>query len=231
MKASAIIVAAGSGRRMGQGTPKQFLSLAGKPLLYHTLSAFESTEEISEIVLLVPDEWTGRCRTEIIEKFGFKKISEVLPGGAERQDSVGIGLERSDPDCGIVVVHDGARPLVSEALIRACIAAAADYGAAVAAIPVADTLKAVKPDAKIEETISREGLWQAQTPQSFRRDVITKAFEKARAEGFRGTDDAALVEKTGDSVVVVQGSPFNLKITTPDDLLLAEAFLKIKTGS
>lgn len=226
MKATAIIVAAGLSKRMGGSIPKQFLSLLGQPLLAHTLIPFESVQEISEVILLIPAGWEEDCRKAIVEKYGFKKVSKLITGGLERQDSVYQGLKEAAARTDLIVIHDGVRPLVTKALIEASINTAATHGAAVAAIPLADTLKQVKSGDFIIETFKRDGLWLAQTPQTFQRKIIQEAYETAFRDHFYGTDDAALVERAGFPVKVVPGSATNLKVTTPEDLRLAEFFLK-----
>jgi 2-C-methyl-D-erythritol 4-phosphate cytidylyltransferase len=226
MKATAIIVAAGLGKRMGGTTPKQFHNLLGQPLLAHTLLPFESIQEISEIIVLLPGGWEERCRHEIVEKYGFKKISKLISGGKERQDSVYRGLKETSAKSELVLIHDGVRPLVTKVMIEASLGTASAHGAAVVAIPLADTLKKVVSGHLIKETLKREGFWLAQTPQTFRREIILKAFETALSDGFYGTDDSALVERAGFEVRVVPGAVTNLKVTTPEDFKVAELLLR-----
>jgi 2-C-methyl-D-erythritol 4-phosphate cytidylyltransferase len=226
MKVTAIIVAAGLGKRMGGAIPKQFLSLRGRPLLAHTLAPFEEIREIEEIFLLIPPGWEDHCRKEIVEKYGFKKVSKVVLGGQERQDSVYSGLRETSHDTDLILIHDGVRPLVTKAQIQDSITMAARYGAAVVAIPLADTLKKVGSDGSIKETLRRDDLWLAQTPQTFQKKIILKAYEAAFHEHFCGTDDAALVERAGFEVKVVPGTASNFKVTTLTDLSLAEALLQ-----
>jgi 2-C-methyl-D-erythritol 4-phosphate cytidylyltransferase len=226
MIVTAIIVAAGVGKRMGQATPKQFLPLLGQPLLAHTLIPFEAVQEVGEIIVLVPTGWEEHCRSVVIEKNGFKKVSKVISGGKARQDTVYIGLKEAATTSDVVVVHDGVRPLVTEALIQISIKTAADCGAAVVAIPLTDTLKQVTLDGLIRRTLKREGLWLVQTPQTFQKEIILEAYEGAFRDHFSGTDDAALVERAGFPIKIVPGSAMNLKITTPEDFRLAEIFLR-----
>ncbi len=228
MEATAIIVAAGLGKRMGGTIPKQFHDLLGQPLLTHTLLHFESIQEISEIIVLLPEGWEERCRHEIVEKYGFKKISKLISGGKERQDSVYRGLKEASAESELILIHDGVRPLVTRTMIEASLGVASTFGAAVVAIPLADTIKKVVSGHLIKETLSREGLWLAQTPQTFRREILLKAFEAALSNGFYGTDDAALVERAGFEVRVVPGAITNLKVTTPEDFKLAELLLKAR---
>ncbi len=226
MNVTAIIVAAGLGKRIGQKTPKQFLNLLGQPVLAHTLLPFESVQEISEVIVLLPKGWEEHCRREIIEKYDFKKVSKLISGGKERQDSVYRGLKETSAKSDLIVIHDGVRPLVTKTMIEASLTTASTYGAAVVAVPLADTLKKVVSGHLIKETLKREGLWLAQTPQTFRRDILLKAYDAAFSDGFYGTDDAALMERAGFEVRVVPGAITNLKVTTPEDLRLAEIFLR-----
>jgi len=226
MDVSVIIVAAGLGRRMGNhATPKQFMPLLGKPLLSHTIIPFESIPKIREIILLVPPGWEEYCRVHVVEAYRFKKVTKILSGGAERQDTVYRGLQEVSPEIEIVAIHDGARPLVTGPLIESCIQMACAYGGALVAIPLTDTPKLVTAEGLVTQTLKRDGIWLAQTPQTFRKEIILKAYESALSDGFYSTDDAALVERIGYSVKIVPGSPTNLKVTTPDDLRLAEGFL------
>lgn len=226
MKASAVIVAAGTGRRMSHRTPKQFLEVLGKPVLAHALLPFEAVAEVAEEILMVPSGWEEHCRSQIVEKYGLKKVSRILPGGKERQDSVYAGLRATDSRHGIVLVHDGARPLVDAALIRASIQGAVQYGAAVVAVSLGDTLKRAGAEGFVQDTVERKGLWLAQTPQAFRRDILLRAYEEAERRQFRGTDDSSLVERLGVSVRIVEGSARNFKLTTQEDLRLAEFLLQ-----
>lgn len=225
MNCVAIIPAGGAGRRMGGAIPKQYLPLAGLPLLVHTLKAFRRSPLVSHILLAVPEGDIAQVRERIVEPFGLTGRVEVLAGGFERQDSVSNALMRVRADQEIVLVHDGVRPCLSEALIEKVVAAAAADGAAVVGVPVKDTLKAVTPEGWIAGTVPREGLWAAQTPQAFRREILRTAFERAAAEGFYGTDEAVLVERIGIPVRMIRGADQNIKVTTQADLLYAEVVL------
>jgi 2-C-methyl-D-erythritol 4-phosphate cytidylyltransferase len=224
--ASAIIVAGGSGGRFRSETPKQFLSLSGKPLLAHTLSRFQACASIARIVLVLPREGFAAGR-EIMEPYLGTTPTDVVPGGETRQASVREGLSCLDPAPeSLIAVHDGARPLVDTELIAAVIAKASELGGAIAAIPVVETLKRVSEAMAIERTVDRGRYYRAQTPQCFRYDLLTRAFEAARRDGFVGTDEAALVERLGATIQVVNGSERNIKITTPEDLARAEYYLR-----
>ena len=225
MKTVAIIPAGGAGRRMGGDVPKQFLPLSGMPVLVHTLRAFQRSPIIDEIFLAVPEGDMAAVRRDLVEEHGLSKVTSVLAGGAERQDSVANALMHVRDDHGIVLVHDGVRPFVTAELIRRVVAAAVEHGAVAVGVPVRETVKAVSAAGVVVKTVEREGLWLTQTPQAFRRQVICSAYEKAARDGFSGTDDASLVERMGNEVHIVLGDYRNIKITTPEDLALAEAFL------
>jgi 2-C-methyl-D-erythritol 4-phosphate cytidylyltransferase len=218
-RVGAIIVAAGKSERMG-GTDKVFASLAGKPLLAHVVEVFESCPAVDQIVVVLSDANLQEGR-KLAGEEGSSKIVEVCPGGDRRQDSVAEGLARLG-DCDWVVIHDGARPCVSADLIERGLSEAWETGAAIAAVPAKDTVKRVGADMLIQETPDRRSLWMAQTPQIFRRDIITKAYGDRKQDV---TDDAALVESLGSSVKVYMGAYDNIKVTTPGDLALAEHIL------
>jgi 2-C-methyl-D-erythritol 4-phosphate cytidylyltransferase/2-C-methyl-D-erythritol 2,4-cyclodiphosphate synthase len=223
MKAAAIIPAGGSGSRMGLGVPKQFVALAGKPLLIHTLEAFAGLDSLSDIVLVVPEAHLSHT-VSLLAEARLAKVGKVVPGGRTRQDSVKAGFAALSEDIELVMVHDGARPLVSGRLIEKCLAAAAEYGAALAALPVKDTLKQVEGYV-VQKTIERSPLWQAQTPQAAKAPLLRKAFALAEEHNFIGTDEASVLEHAAIDVHVVVGEERNIKITRPEDLRLAEALL------
>ncbi|MNZ88508.1 2-C-methyl-D-erythritol 4-phosphate cytidylyltransferase [compost metagenome] len=208
---------------MGTKESKQYLQLADKPILVHTLERFQSMEEVKEIVLVVGSEDIERCRSWI-EHYKLAKVTAVAEGGKERQHSVYRGLQLLSSDW--IMVHDGVRPLVSEAAVRSCCEAAEAGGAAVLAVPVKDTIKQVNEAGVIVATPDRRSLWAIQTPQAFRRAVLLEAHERARAEAFIGTDDVVVVERMGVPVMVAEGEYTNIKITTPEDLPWAEFLLK-----
>lgn len=222
--ACAVIPAAGAGKRMGAGRPKQYSLLRGIPVIVHTLRKFESSLSVRDIILVVPPADVGSAE-ELAHSFGILKVKKVIPGGAERQDSVRRGLEAVPPDAEIVLVHDGVRPFVSPAQIDRCAAAAREYGAVALGIPVRDTVKRVETGGIVKLTLEREGLWLIQTPQAFRRSLIEEAHLKAHEQGFYGTDDAGLVERIGFPVRMIKGSPENIKLTTPEDFKWAEVLL------
>ena len=222
---SAVVPAGGRGVRMGSDVPKQFLTLGDIPLLVHALKIFESSSIISEVVLVVPEDDCAYCRDHIVPMYGLKKISQVVGGGRRRQDSVLNGIQATNPTSDIVVVHDAARPFVTERMIADVVETAQKHGAAIVAIPVRDTVKRVNVDGFVKETLSREELWVAQTPQAFRRDILLRAHEQGATDGVDATDDAFLVERMGLSVSIIQGSPDNIKVTNPEDLQMGYAIL------
>ncbi len=219
MKVSAIIPAAGQGVRMGAGVPKQFLLLNGKPILHHTLQSFQQCDEVDEIVIVMP---ANEIEPSSGLKNDFGKIKCLVAGGAQRQDSVCNGFDALDPDTDIVVVHDGVRPFASPELIRDSIRAARDFGAVITAIPVSDTIKKANEDGLVEGTVAREGLWRVQTPQTFRYELLKEACDRARQDGFYGTDEGALIENLGRELKIIPGSELNIKITRSEDLVLGE---------
>ena len=221
----AVVPAGGLGKRMGAGTPKQFLMLDGVPMMLHSLRVLDRAPSVTEVVLVVPKAEQARVLTEVVDRYGLKKVLKVVPGGATRHESVHHGLNEVDDDFEIVVVHDAVRPFVTEDLIERSIEAARKHGGAIAAVPMKDTPKQTGPDGLIHKTLDRAGLWLAQTPQTFRRALVVEAYRKAGVEHVHATDDAALVERLGHQVGIVEGSWENIKITTPEDMVLAEAIL------
>lgn len=219
-KVGAIVVAAGSSRRMGE-VDKIFANLAGKPLLVYTVDVFQRCPSIDQVIIVLSEDKLEEGR-KLVEEHRWSKVVEVCPGGVRRQDSVREGLERLS-GCQWVVIHDGARPCLEVDLIEKGLKEACQSGAAIAAIPVKDTIKVVSPSSFVEETPVRQSLWAVQTPQVFRFDIICEAYGKAQGEV---TDDAALVERLGYKVKLYPGSDTNIKVTTPDDLSIAEAILR-----
>jgi len=210
---------------MGLLAPKQFFELEGTPILIHTLQVFQQTDAVGHIVVVVPQESCSQV-AELVQKYGLIKVFKVVAGGKHRQDSVLAGFEALPQGIELVLVHDGVRPFVPVSIIEECINKAEEDGAAMVAIPVKDTLKAVSPDGEIEHTIDRSGVWQAQTPQAARVALLRKAFaETAENKSFVATDEAALLERINVPVKVVEGSEKNIKITRPEDLFLAKSIL------
>jgi 2-C-methyl-D-erythritol 4-phosphate cytidylyltransferase len=223
LRTIALITAAGKGRRMNSETPKQYLPLDGKPILVRTMEIFEACAAVDEIYVIVPADQMDRVEKEIIEKYQFRKVLKVVRGGKMRQQSVWNGLKAIRSDCSVVIVHDGVRPFVTPKLIEKGIKVALETGAAVVAVPAKDTIKrAVK--GKVVETLPREEIWLAQTPQSFQYTLLMRAYQKANQEEVIGTDDASLVEQLGHPVTLIEGDYANIKITTLEDLAFAEAY-------
>lgn len=226
MHVNVVIVAAGKGSRLQSELPKPFLSVAGKPILVHTLRRFVPIEAVRRIVIVVAAEREALCQ-EVLHTHGpWPQPITVVHGGAERQDSVRNGLAALEPQCEVVVIHDAARPFISGEAIQRSIDTAAEAGSVVVATPVRDTIKRADAQHTIRETVSRHDLWLAQTPQTFRVEVIRAAHHWAQQRSITGTDDAALVEQMGRHVRIVPGDALNFKITTPDDLALAQAVLQ-----
>jgi len=225
MSVIVLIPAAGLGRRMQAAHNKQYLALDDRPILAHTLALFDDHPRVDHIYIISPDDEIPFCRREVVQRFGFAKVRDIVAGGTERQDSVRNGLRacRAGED-DIVLIHDGVRPFFPPRLIEAVIDTAARVGGCVVGVPVKDTIKEVA-DGWILSTPERGRLWQAQTPQGFRYPLVCDAHERAYAEGWRGTDDASLVERLGLPVAMLEGSYRNIKITTPEDLVLARALL------
>ena len=222
---TAVIVAAGKGRRMGTEISKQFLPLCGKEILAHSVEKFEKADNIRNIVLVTGEDSLQDVR-DMAQEYGWKKITSVVAGGKERQDSVWNGLQVVSADTEIVLIHDGVRPFVTEDILNHSIETAVEMGGCVAGVPAKDTIKVCNNENIAIATPARSTLWQVQTPQTFQKELIIQAYQKAKAEGFVGTDDASLAEYSGCSVKVIMGSYRNIKITTKEDLLIGEAFLK-----
>ena len=221
----AIIAAAGTGSRMASDRPKQFLQLAGSPIIFHTLKPFELCDSIQEVIVVLPAAESAEFLAQA-GKRGLRKLARVVPGGATRADSVKRGLMSIRPATAeIVAVHDGVRPFVTVEEIETTIAAARADGAAILATPVTDTIKLVE-DSAVVKTLERRNLRQALTPQCFRYELLRQAYEQADVNDPSLTDESSLVERLGHVVTVVEGSARNIKITTSRDLAIAETFLK-----
>lgn len=230
MKTVAIIPAGGAGRRINTGTAKQYLLLDELPVLVHCLKVFEQTAVIDEIILAVPASDIKFVREELIEKNDLQKVAKIIAGGAERQDSVQNALVALTDECDIILVHDGVRPFVTRDMINRVAEAAREFQAAAVGVQAKDTIKEAQTDDFVVKTLPRQNLWLVQTPQAFQSAVLRKAYEAAYRNNFCGTDDASLVERIGVRVKMIAGSYENIKITTPEDLIIAEALLKRKTG-
>lgn len=225
LRCTAIIMAAGKGKRMQTAVSKQFLPVCGKEILAWTVDVFEKSPLVDNILLMASADGKEDVQ-HLWDNYGWKKVAAVLEGGKERQNSVANGLAAVEKDTDIVLIHDGVRPFVTEEMIADSIVAAQAYGGAVIGVPAKDTIKVCSADGLAVETPDRSTLWQIQTPQTFQRSLIVDAYEKAEKDGFLGTDDASVAEFAGHQVKVVMGSYRNIKITTKEDLVIAEAFLK-----
>lgn len=225
LRCTAIIMAAGKGKRMQTAVSKQFLPVCGKEILAWTVDVFEKSPLVDTILLMASADGKEDVQ-HLWDSYGWKKVAAVLEGGKERQNSVANGLAAVGEETDIVLIHDGVRPFVTEEMIADSIVAAQAYGGAVIGVPAKDTIKVCSADGLAVETPDRSTLWQIQTPQTFQRDLIVNAYEKADRDGFLGTDDASVAEFAGHQVKVVMGSYRNIKITTKEDLVIAEAFFK-----
>ena len=226
MRVVALIPAAGKAERMGGPVKKQFLPLVGRPVLAQTLLKFEGSPSVNGIIPIVDEGDLSFVAQELLPPLSLKKVLAVVPGGLTRQESVMSGLGAAGEGWDIVVIHDGVRPLVPLGLIEEVISSAFKFGAVTAALPARDTVRLMGADGRFEKTLERERVVLIQTPQAFLYPLIKEAHLKAREDGFVGTDDAALVERLGYKVVMIEGSPLNIKITTREDMALAEAILR-----
>jgi 2-C-methyl-D-erythritol 4-phosphate cytidylyltransferase len=219
-----VIPAGGVGRRLGNRTPKQFLRVGGATILARTVKHFTRHPAVGDVVVVAPAAHLTRTRRSIGAVGGRARL-HVVPGGAERQESVWLGMQAVPDGAAIIVVHDAVRPFITRALIDLVVSAARAGGAAICARPIAETVKRVR-DGVVDATLDRTALWAVQTPQAFRAAVLREAHEKARRDGYLGTDEAMLVERLGQPVTVVPGLADNVKITTPDDLRRAKATVR-----
>lgn len=222
---TAIVLAAGKGARMNAGMNKQFVNINGRPLLAHTLEVFQSCKAIDSIILVAGKDELQLCREQILEVYGFDKVDKLVAGGNERQQSVFNGITQLADDCEVVVIHDGARPVITGDIIERCIEGAKAFGAVSAGMPAKETVKILDGNGFVEYTPKRETVWVTQTPQAFRPETIRKAHENAQSKGIFGTDDAFLVECLGVKVKMIECSYENIKVTTPEDIILAEIIL------
>ena len=226
-RCTAIVLAAGQGKRMHSRIQKQFLEIGGKPILYYSMKCFQESPLIRDIILVTGEDMISYCQKEIVEKYGFTKVSKVTAGGKERYDSVYAGLLCCQ-DTDYVYIHDGARPFVTEEMIQRGYEAVKRTNACVMGMPSKDTVKLADPSGYIKETPDRKIVWNIQTPQIFSYELIRGAYESIRQKDMSNvTDDAMVVEQeTGTKILLVEGSYQNIKITTPEDLAVAEAFLR-----
>jgi len=225
MFVSAIIPAAGFGERMGATISKQFLLLNGKPILVHTLERFQACDAVNEIIVATQRS-SMQLIEEIKEKYSLSKLKSPVEGGQRRQDSVANALRCIDAQSEIVTVHDAVRPFVHMKELTQSIETAKYFGASIVAVRAKDTMKVASTDGRVEKTLNRSSLWNVQTPQTFQRSILLEAYRFAEKNNLTATDDSFLVEQIGVSPIIVEGSYDNIKITTPDDLLLAELLLK-----
>jgi 2-C-methyl-D-erythritol 4-phosphate cytidylyltransferase len=225
-KVTALVPAAGMGKRMGKAVAKQFLPLGGKPMLAHTLLAFQRSPEIDEIIPILSEEDMETCLRDVIEAFHLTKVKTLVVGGKERQDSVYNGIRKLEKDASVILVHDGVRPFVTHEMIRECVEFARKGECVAVGVPLKDTVKEVDSKGIVRQTLERSRFWAIQTPQAFPVKVLRKAYDESYKNKVYGTDDATLVERSGTKVRVLMGSYENIKITTPEDLIFAEEILK-----
>lgn len=221
----AVIPAAGMGRRMVAPINKQYLTLNGKPILAHTLDVFEGCASIQEIILVINKKELELCREQILNIYSYQKV-RVVEGGATRQESVYYGLQACADDTDLVLVHDGARPLIGESVIRESILETIKYKATAVGVPAKNTIKVIDKNGIVVHTPNRANLIEIQTPQTFTMNLLKEAHEKALKKGLEGSDDAFLVEALSHPVKIVIGSYANIKITTPEDLIIAESMIQ-----
>ena len=222
-----VIVAAGTGSRMNMGINKQFIKLEGKEIIAYTIEKFYNTSNIEDIVVVVKEDESEFFKKEILDKYNFKNV-KIAYGGKERQDSVYNGLKLLDEKCDVVLIHDGARPFVSDKIIDKSIEEAKEHKAIVVGVPVKDTIKVIDNDKNIVDTPNRNVLWAVQTPQTFDYNILIDAYKDAFKNKFYGTDDAMLVERIGYKVKMLEGSYNNIKITTQEDLNVGSQILRVQ---
>ncbi|OQY19248.1 MAG: 2-C-methyl-D-erythritol 4-phosphate cytidylyltransferase [Desulfobacteraceae bacterium 4572_35.1] len=231
MSVIALIPAAGAGQRMGSTINKQYLCLNGQPVLTHTIALFDTHPSVDHIYVIAPPEQIALCRQQCIEPYNFTKVRDIIGGGCQRQDSVRNGIANCGAEDGdIIIIHDGVRPLFAVQQLDALIAQARMSGACVVGVPVKDTIKQVH-NGQISATPARETLWAAHTPQVFRYELIYPTHLRAQQHDYHGTDDASLLEWQGIKVSMLEGSYRNIKITTPEDMLIAAAFISADSNN
>ena len=222
-----VIVAAGTASRMNMGINKQFIKLEGKEIIAYTIEKFYNNSNIEDIVVVVKEDESEFFKKEILDKYNFKNV-KIAYGGKERQDSVYNGLKLLDEKCDVVLIHDGARPFVSDKIIDKSIEEAKEHKAIVVGVPVKDTIKVIDNDKNIVDTPNRSVLWAVQTPQTFDYNILIDAYKDAFKNKFYGTDDAMLVERIGYKVKMLEGSYNNIKITTQEDLNIGSQILRVQ---
>jgi 2-C-methyl-D-erythritol 4-phosphate cytidylyltransferase len=222
ISAGSVVAGAGDGVRLGAAVPKALVGLAGRPLVVHAVDALLAGAGITAVVVAVPGAAVERVRQLLAAHIPPGVSWEVVAGGSDRQESVHRALDVLPQDCGLVAIHDAARPFVTRRVVAECLRVAGERGAAVAGLPATDTVKQVAGDASVVRTLDRSAIWLAQTPQVFRTSLIRDAHRRALADGVTATDDAALIEHYGGTVWMVRGDTTNIKITTPSDLAWAE---------
>ena len=222
-----VIVAAGTGSRMNMGINKQFIKLEGKEIIAYTIEKFYNNSNIEDIVVVVKEDESEFFKKEILDKYNFKNV-KIAYGGKERQDSVYNGLKLLEEKCDVVLIHDGARPFVSDKIIDKSIEEAKEHKAIVVGVPVKDTIKVIDNDKNIVDTPNRSVLWAVQTPQTFDYNILIDAYKDAFKNKFYGTDDAMLVERIGYKVKMLEGSYNNIKITTQEDLNIGSQILRVQ---
>ena len=225
-RCTAIVLAAGQGKRMNSKIQKQFLEIKGRPVLYYSLRCFEDSPLIGDVILVTGEDALSYCRSKIVERYGFSKVRDIVPGGKERYDSVYAGL-LACRSCDYVFIHDGARPFITEDILERGLAGVQETGACVIGMPSKDTVKIADASGFVKETPDRNGVWTIQTPQIFSYALIRKAHESIRKKDMTAvTDDAMVIEQeTGVRIRLAEGSYRNIKITTPEDMAAAEAFM------
>ncbi len=225
-KISAVIVAAGMGKRMERNYNKQYIKLEGVPILAHTAIQLQNHPHIDEVVIVVGQGEVEYCRENIVEKNNLQKVKMIVEGGKERYHSVYNGIKAVSEECELVLIHDGARPFVTREIINESIASANTYGCSIVGMPVKDTIKVIDEEGFVKDTPKRDQLWLVQTPQTFKKDLILQAHQKREKEDLAVTDDAMLVEALGRRVKMIRGDYENIKITTPEDLEVGRVILK-----
>lgn len=225
---TAIILAAGKGLRMKAGINKQYINLEGRPILSHALEVFFACPAIDEVVLVIGSDDMELCDNMILKTIRHDKPLKLVIGGEERQDSVFNGLKHVDNNAEIIIIHDGARPFITSQMIMECIEGAFKYGASTLGVPIKETVKVIDDKGFVKNTPNRENIWITQTPQAFDRGLIVQAHELARINNIKATDDAMLIEHLGHPIKMIEGDYSNIKITTSEDLAVAETILRCK---